>query len=202
MFGLVYLLAFGFYLLVSALVVQRTMKYARVNGKSAKRWGWSAALAMYLLVFWDWIPTMAVHQYYCATEAGFWIYKTPEQWVKENPGVMEALVGEKGASTARQGDMQNYTDIYYLNQRFNWIVKHNGQFLFNRWRHEQEVVDVKTADVLARYVDFSTSQTRRQAGWSGWKMWLDIRNCRDGKNDEGKIGEFMLKVKHSKENRQ
>jgi hypothetical protein len=201
MFGLVYLFAFGFYLLVSALVVQRTMKYARVNGKSAKRWGWSAALAMYLLVFWDWIPTMAVHQYYCATEAGFWIYKTPEQWVKENPGVMEALVGEKGASTARQGDMQNYTDIYFLNQRFNWIVKHNGQFLFNRWRHEQEVVDVKTADVLARYVDFSTSQTRRQAGWSGWKMWLDIRNCRDGKNDEGKIGEFMLKVKHPKENR-
>lgn len=202
MFGLVIFGAIGLYFLLSIWVVWRVMKYARVNGKSAKSWGWGAVLVMYLIPFWDWIPTVAVHQHYCATEAGFWVYKTPEQWVKENPGVMEALVAEKGASTARQGDMQNYTDTYILNQRFNWIVKHNGQFLFNRWRHEQEVVDTKTADVLARYVDFSTSQTRRKAGWSGWKMWLDIRHCRDGKNDEGKIGQFMLKLKnYSKENR-
>jgi len=46
---------------------------------------------MYNLVFWDLIPTLAMHKYYCANEAGFWVYKTPEQWVKENPGVAKTL---------------------------------------------------------------------------------------------------------------
>jgi len=82
-------------------------------------------------------------------------------------------------------------------------VKHNGQFLLNRWRHEQAVVDAHNGDVLARYIDFSTSQVRRQAGWSGWKMWLDVRHCRGGKNDEGKIEQFMLEAKNlSKGNKQ
>jgi len=151
---------------------------------------------MYLLVFWDHIPTVVAHRYYCEKEAGFWVYKTVEQWKAENPGVAETLVANRGAPSKRQGDMENYTDTYSLSSRFNWIVKHNGQFLFNRWRHEQEVVDVKTGDVLGRYVDFSTSQIRRQAGWSGWKMWLDVTHCSDGAMNQGKMGQFMLELKN------
>lgn len=150
---------------------------------------------MYLIPFWDWLPTVATHQYYCATEAGFWVYKTPEQWRKENPGVMEGLVANKGAPSTRQGDMQNYTDTYFVNQRFNLIVKNNGQFLFNRWRHEREIVDTKTHTVLARYVDFSTSQEQRQAGWSGWKFWLDSRNCIADRDQLIKFGKFYLQFK-------
>ena len=40
---------------------------------------------MYNLMFWGLIPTLAMHKYYCATHAGFWVYKTPEQWMKQNP---------------------------------------------------------------------------------------------------------------------
>ena len=185
------------YLLISIGVVAWAVSYAKKNGKSARKWGWSAALVMWLIPFWDWLPTVATHQYYCSTEAGFWVYKTLDQWKAENPGVMETLVVNKGEPSSRQGDMVNYSDTYFVNQRFNLIVKHNGQFPFNRWRHERELVDVKTYEVLARYVDFSTSQEQRQAGWSGWKFWLDSRNCISGRDELIKFGKFYLQFREA-----
>lgn len=175
------------YLFISIAVVKWAVRYAKKNGKSVKKWGWGAALIMYMIPFWDWLPTVAVHQYYCSTEAGFWVYKTVDQWKAQNPGEMEKLTPYKGPQTKRDGDMQNYTDTYYLNQRFNWVIKHNGKFFPNRWRYEQEIIDTHTNEVLARYVDFSTSQNRRQAGWSGWKSWLDNRNCNSGELNHEKM---------------
>jgi hypothetical protein len=90
------------------------------------------ALVMYHLVFWDWVPTVVAHQYYCATEAGFWVYKTVDEWKAENPGVMETLVASKGAPSARKGDMQNYTDTYFLNKRIHKLVKKTGPLLSSR----------------------------------------------------------------------
>jgi hypothetical protein len=105
MFGLAVLLAMGVYLLLSVGVVKWAIRYARDNGKSAKRWGWGAAFVMYSLVFWDWIPTIATHQYYCAKDSGFWVYKTLDQWKAENPGVMEGLVAQRVLSSVREGDI-------------------------------------------------------------------------------------------------
>jgi hypothetical protein len=111
--GLVVFAAMALYLFISIGVVALAVRYARKHGKSAKRWGWGAVLVMYLVPFWDWLPTVS-----------------------------------------RQGNMKNYVDSYHLNQRFKWVVRQNGPLLFNRWRHEQEVVDTKTNFVSARYVDF------------------------------------------------
>lgn len=176
MFGLAVLIVMGLYLLISFAVVHRAISYARRNGKSAKRWGWGAAFVMYSLVLWDWIPTVAAHQYYCATEAGFWEYKTPEQWKKENPGVMEALVANKGVPSTRQGDMENYVDTYFINQRIKKIVQ---QYRALSWltvhRHEQTILDNKTNEVIARYVDFGSYNAK----WGGLKFWMSIERCKD-----------------------
>lgn len=172
------------------VVVPLAVKHAAKHGYSKWRWGIGAFLLVYLPIFWDWIPTVAVHQFYCAKDSGFWVYKTLEQWKAENPGVIETLVANTGAPSTRQGYMENYTDTYFLNQRFNWIVKHNGQFLFNRWRHEQTLVDIKRNEVLARYVDFSTAQEQRQAGWSGWKFWLASDHCVWGGREESLMRQF------------
>ncbi len=179
--GFVIFSVMGVYFFISLVVVIGATKYAKKNKLSVKKWGWGAAFVMYMIPFWDWIPTVVAHKYYCEKEAGFWVYKTLDQWKAENPGVMEGLVEEEGAPSTKQGDMDNYTVTYFLNQRFNWVVKHNGRFLFNRWRHEQEAVDAKTDEVLARYINFSTSQERQQAGWNGWKFWLANRNCSGGR---------------------
>ena len=198
MFGLIVFGLLGIYLLLLIAVTRWGYRLAEKKGlPRKKRWLWAAGgfLIVYLPVFWDFIPTVAVHQYYCAKDSGFWVYKTLEQWKAENPGGMEGLVANKGAPSTRQGDMENYTDTYFLNQRFNWIVKHNGRFLFNRWRHEQEVVDTKTNEVLARYVDFSSSQERQQAGWNGWKFWLASRNCIGGEHNQGQMYSFEHNIR-------
>ncbi len=189
--GLVILGALALYLLVSIFVVIGAIKHAKNNGKSTKRWGWGAVLVMYLIPFWDWIPTVAVHQYYCATESGFWVYKTPDQWKAENPGVAETLVANKGASSKRQGDMTNYTDTYFLNQRFNWVVKKTGPLLLNRWRWEKEVIDTNTNEVLVRYVDFSTG-----SGFIGGpprmlRFWLQSEHCVGGQGHMYSMDTFV-----------
>jgi len=199
MFGLVAWMVLILYLWLLVWATKRGWRWGvEKKGWTGKKRYLGAAfgfLIVYLPVFWDWLPTVAVHQYYCAKDSGFWVYKSLDQWKVENPGVMETLVANKGAPSKRQGDMKNYTDTYFLNSRFNWVVKHNGKFLFNRWRHEQEVVDTKTNTVLARYVDYSTSQERQQAGWSGWKDWLARGHCSDGELHQGLMYEFEHSIR-------
>jgi len=197
--GFVIVVALGLYLLISMGVVAWAIKYAKKHGKSAKRWGWGAALGMYLLVFWDWIPTVTVHQYYCATEAGFWVYKTVDQWKKENPGVMEALVAnELSAPSSHQGDEDNWTNTYLLNQRINQVSKHQGPLLFYRWKYESELVDNRTNEVLARSVDFYTAQIRAGGGWHGWKFWLATDHCPSHRDGAIQFGSYLAQIKGAK----
>ena len=221
--GIIIVPAIALYLLISVGVVVWAIKHAKKNGKSVKRWGSSAALVMYLIPFWDWIPTVAVHQYYCATESGFWVYKTVDQWKAENPGVMEgldrnppdqfrisSLADNKKrylllpdgtnliASYDVRGDLMFVTFDksgdsagYWLNQRINWIINQVSYFPLNHMiREEQQVVDSKTGEKLARYVDFSTSHERRQAGWSGWKFWLQSDHCIGGGINQDNLRNF------------
>ena len=148
MFGLIVLVAMALYLSLLVWATRRGWRWGiEKRGWTGKRRWFGAAigfLIVYLPVFWDWIPTMAVHQYYCAKESGFWVYKTLEQWKQENPGVMETLVANKGEPSSRQGDMVNYTDTYFLSQRFNWVVKQSSFIsLLPIIRREQETVDIK-----------------------------------------------------------
>ncbi len=192
MFGLVVIFFIGLYLLISLLVIFFSARTARKHGRRGWVWGLVATFVMYNLVFWDWIPTVVMHNYECTTEAGYWVYKTPQQWEKENPGVLGTLVSPKNAPHTFEGstDSGNYTFVFFTNDRFRWVVKRSGPHFINLWREEQEFVDVKTGEVLAKYVDFSTSQIRRQAGWSGWKFWLDSPHCAGGGKNESLMRGF------------
>jgi len=195
MFGLLVLLGIGLYLLISFAVVHGAISYARRSGKSPKRWGWGAAFVMYSLVFWDWIPTIAAHQYYCATEAGFWAYKTPEQWKKENPGVMETLVANNIPITVKsQDDGSNWSSTEQLNQRINQVGTQSGPLLLHLWRYEAELVDNETNEVLVKSVDFSTSGRVQRADRS-WKFWLETRHCPAYKDRAIQFGKFLEQFK-------
>ncbi len=91
MLGIAVLFFVGLYLLLTLVVMLFSVRWARKHGRRSWVWGGVALLTMYHLMFWDLIPTLLIHKYYCATEAGFWVYKTQEEWVKENPGVLETL---------------------------------------------------------------------------------------------------------------
>lgn len=193
--GLVILGALALYLLISIFVVIGAIKHAKKTGKSAKRWGLSAALVMYLIPFWDWIPTVATHQYYCATESGFWVYKTVGQWNAENPGVMETLVANKGAPSRYEifNDGHGVKDIYMLNDRFHWtIMKLDVSSWLPIMRFQQEVLDAKKGTVLAQYVDFSTGNSiKNTVGPPGpVKFWLHSRHCINGGSNQDSLRNF------------
>ncbi|MEO6976087.1 MAG: hypothetical protein ABI144_09505, partial [Gallionella sp.] len=174
MIGLMYLVFFAVYLLVSVAAVRGAIGYARKNGKSAKRWGWGAAFVMYSLVFWDWIPTVAVHQYYCAKDSGFWVYKTLDQWKAENPGVAETLVANKNSpyKSEQFDDGYGTTKTYFLNERFTWSITKQDMFgLLPIVREEQLVRDVAKNEVLARYVDFWTGNSIEHFVSMPYKFW-------------------------------
>lgn len=84
MMGFMVLMFFVIYFAISLWVIFSVLNWAHKNKRSGW-WGVLAAFVMYNLVFWDWIPTLIVHKHYCDTQAGFWVYKTPEQWKRENP---------------------------------------------------------------------------------------------------------------------
>ncbi|MDO9371420.1 MAG: hypothetical protein Q7U07_02350 [Gammaproteobacteria bacterium] len=196
MMGLAYLLAFAVYLLISLGVVRWAIRHARKNGKSVKRWGWGAALIMYGIVFWDWIPTLVTHHYYCATESGFWVYKTLDQWKAENPGVMERLVYNKGAPSTRQGDMDTFTDTYLLNQRINFIVQQSRVFSWLPvYRIEETVIDSKSNEVLVRDATFGSYD---RTG-SNLKFWMHIERCKtQNHRDQGSLGAIISQFEGAK----
>ncbi len=203
MFGLIVFGAMGLYLLLSIGVVVWAVRHARKHGKSTKRWGWGAAFVMYNLVFWDWLPTVAMHKYYCSTQAGFWVYKTLDQWKAENPGVLEALVANEGAPSENEQFDHGYgkTSTYLLNKRFNWIVtRQDISTLLPIIREEQQVKDLKKGEVLARYVGFSTGNSvKNTIGPPGpLRFWLTSSNCNGGQRNDSLMWQFTEKFMGAK----
>src|SRR5574340_1284981 len=85
----------GTALIITIIVMGISAYLARRKGKNPAKWALLSAFSLFVFVFWDYYPTKWTHQYYCEKEAGFWVYKTLNQWKAENPGVMETLVYNK-----------------------------------------------------------------------------------------------------------
>lgn len=188
MIGLMILLFFGMYLAAAIWVTRAAANWAGHNDRSRWRWGGLAAFVMYNLVFWDFIPTLVLHEYYCETQAGFWVYKTPKEWETENPGVAERLVPTKGAPTNQLG--------YILNQRFTWAIKQDD-FPLSLVRRTEEVIDMQTNTSMARYVDFKTGYgnfgTGGDGSWRVLKVWLADNHCAEGNLNKGKLSYLVDK---------
>ena len=179
--GLVIPGALVVYVIVLVAVTWFAYRWAAKRGlPRGKRWLAAAGgfLIVYLPVFWDHVPTLIAYKYYCEKEAGFWVYKTMDQWKAENPGVAETLVAYNDGRSAR--------GAYILNQRFNWAVKKNGPLWFNRWKWHHEVVDSKSGEALVRYIDFSTGNGNI-GGEPPLRFWLQSEHCSDGEPNYGKF---------------
>lgn len=192
--GLVIFGVMALYLLISIGIVRWAISYARRNGKSAKRLGWSAALVMYLIPFWDWLPTVATHQYYCAKDSGFWVYKTLDQWKVENPGVLETLTTQPVWPHKYIGNEKNYMVTESVNKRIDLITRKDGELFFHRWRWQRELVDTKTHELLARHVDFSTGNGH-VGGELELRFWLHNDHCSNGRDQAVNFGNFIEQFK-------
>jgi hypothetical protein len=175
MMGLLVILAGVVYLLISLSLIKLAAGKARQRGIAGWKWGVPAALGMYLLVFWDHLPTLIARQYYCQKEAGFTVYKTLDQWKQANPGVAGTLTYKQISDSETHDD--DY--IYHLNQRFDWRIDNERVFLSLR-RADNKIIDVSNGEVLARYVDFRSGWGNLAIGANTpreYKFWLLNNSC-------------------------
>ncbi|WP_321532219.1 hypothetical protein [uncultured Desulfuromonas sp.] len=150
MIGLMILAAFALYLALSYWVVSCTVKWARRTGHGVKRWAAAAILFMYLLMFWDHIPTLLLYHYYCDTKAGFWVYKTPEQWKTENPGVAETLTWRENSPSY---SAENIDMGYRLNERFAWVWQKSKTPIFPVGFTAESIVDLNTDTTVVKRIN-------------------------------------------------
>ena len=205
MIGLSYLAFFLLYFLTTALLTWFAVKAARRRSIAGWKWGVPTLLAMFLLVFWDWIPTLLLHRYYCTSEGGYTQYKTLEQWDAENPGVARTLQSSSSTKSTREGVRERYV----LNQRFAWDITNVSHPLHIRERDER-IVDTETGEVLASYVDYATDIHAIGLGprtIRDLKFWLNNKSCEKGNGRRTKpmkfeFNKFMYLVQHQREYQQ
>lgn len=174
---LIMMAAFSAYLAVSVCVVWGTVRWARMTGRNPKRWGVAAALCMYLLVFWDHVPTILLHKYYCATKAGFWVYKTPEQWKAENPGVAETLTWRR-ISANYSGPDKSWG--LRLNERFVLVHKNLKSFLFPVYVDYESILDLKNNESIVKRISVWSGYRSLVLGGEDWrllKFWVGAKPC-------------------------
>lgn len=147
MFGLMVLAALAAYFAISVGVVLFVVLQAKKRNRNPVLWGIIAGLIMYNLVFWDYLPTLIVFNHKVKTESGFWVYKTPDQWKIENPGVAENLTWlENSPHYEAPGILLGRK----LNERIGWWhVKHRTQIL-DITTTDELVVDLKNNEVLLK----------------------------------------------------
>ncbi|MEW8350916.1 MAG: hypothetical protein AB2689_07385 [Candidatus Thiodiazotropha taylori] len=178
--GFIILIGLVVYLIISIAMIYFGIRYARKKGKPGWKGGLLAAIAMYLIVLWDFIPFHIAHKYYCATEGGFTVYKTLEEWKMENPGVADILTYKRSSDYEKSDNKERYI----LNQRFVWDITTEKNFL-GVIKSDNRVIDTKTNEILAQYVDFNSGQSSLEPDKiRDFKIWIFKTSCEP---DGGKI---------------
>jgi hypothetical protein len=177
--AIVILLIVGGYLTLAIFAVRGVVRWAGRNGYTkGQRWLWGTgvALVFYLVPFWDWVPTVVAHQYFCATEAKFEVRKTLEQWKTENTKIIANLRHDRDAKIVKAGPYYRYP----LNQRLASERIDPHEVFLTIKRTEGRIVDIENGEVLASYVDFVASGND--------KFWLRTGRCR---GESRGTGSFM-----------
>ena len=173
MMGLMALGFFAVYLALSMWAVTATSGWAKANNRKPWLWGSLAAFVMYNLMFWDLIPTLVMHKYYCDTQAGFWVYKTPEQWVKENPN-LELKPSDK---QTYEGTDNDHVATEFINQRMNYVSKINpASAWLPIYKMENYLEDSTTKKMLILYKNYIVGYRERN-GVGQLKLWMKSEDC-------------------------
>ena len=176
------LMVLGFsvvYLAASVWAVKAASSWAKANNKKPWLWGGLAAFVMYNLVFWDLIPTLVAHKYYCETQAGSWVYKTPEQWKTEN----SYLELKPSNRRTYEGTDNDHIATESINHRMNYVSKMNpaGAWL-PIYKTENYLENSETKQILIQRKDYFSGYRERN-GVGQLKLWMAGKGCLDNRKD-------------------
>lgn len=206
MIGIMMLLVAGTYIAIWILVVRFSYRLTfRVTESKKKSFSIATAffLIMYLIPFWDLIPTLIMHKYYCNTQAGLWIYKTPEEWISENPDSLDLGELKERERVKIEGSSDSWKK-YHVNDRFVYEVNRSVSVFLSINLEEKIFRDKKVDKPLIRKVDFWIGSKRASipSGGSleGWRQlfvfeWLGRGKCEaDGASDDFKVIENKFRM--------
>lgn len=179
MIGLIVLIVSVVYFALLIWATRSAYRWAKKRGWSrGKCWGAAVGgfLVVYLPVFWDHIPTLIAHKYYCEKEAGFWVYKTPEQWKKENPEVALIKDGKTRYETLRHDEYMRISRVW-VNERLYLQNMSNDEYAHAISRYEMIFADATTGSELAKSIDFrrgygAALMTGQGRPFQELKFWL------------------------------
>ncbi|WP_139271089.1 hypothetical protein [Atopomonas hussainii] len=177
MIGLIYLVLLLVYLGMSICLTYLAYRYTAVRYSKGWVGGWLAALTMYSLVFWDWIPTYVVHKYYCSTQAGFWVYKSPDQWIKENPDMVGRKWGDDFMVRVESISADSWR-VWYSDAIYRETVQQSDYAGGLLKRTEGVLIDSRNKSVLSRVVQFQkineSAVSLGSARIRDFKIWLAV----------------------------
>jgi hypothetical protein len=174
MIAIAYFFALCVYLALAFFVTRAAVRAARRRGISGWKWGVPVALALYLVVFWDHVPTLLLHEYKCAKEMRLDVVMTPEEWRRKNPDEeVRPFVGKSSFYASREAAG------FWLNQRFaniRWVEQ--LPILPVRVVHEA-VIDMKGNIVVVENVSVTSGYSVFGSGdgWNAMKFWMGRKTC-------------------------
>lgn len=181
MIGLMYLLAGALYLLVLVKVVSFAWRKGLAGGSRKRAWAYGVLgfLAVYLPVFWDHIPTLVMHRYYCAKDGGVHVYKDPQEWLAEHAGELEKLRVVSGGEHVGKMLPDGWERSHLINKNiaFDALYQRSSDFLgVDLGLDARRLVDIVENKVLVSYKNYGTY---RGFSSGGIKFWLNLTDCDD-----------------------
>ncbi|MGC4395385.1 hypothetical protein [Hydrogenophaga sp. T2] len=177
MLGLMYLGAAALYLSLMFFVVRWAWRRGRQNdGSVLKSMGFGALgfLAVYLLAFWNVVPSAVIYRKACEQDAGFQAFIDPKDWVASHQVRIQELRGidpeAKSKSWKTSSGFSRYEHMGGL-LADDHRSSRTEVFALEMLRSETRIVDAETDQVLAQAVDYSLG-TRDDA-----RIWLTRRSC-------------------------
>jgi hypothetical protein len=178
MMALAYLGAAALYFSLMFFVVRFAWRKGKAHGRSTSRaigFACVGFLAVYLPLFWNWIPVVLTHRSLCNKEAGFTAYVTPEQWVAENRDQLQKLVDvdlEKVIDKSKPHDENAHWYKFYGGM----LQRKTENSSFQRYgmtfrSQESKLIDVQTGKVLTKGVSHSVGSRE------DIRLWLHISGC-------------------------
>jgi hypothetical protein len=141
-------------------------------------------------VFWDVFPTLIAHHYYCATDAGVWVYKAPQQWYAEKMGKAPKMTKTLVATAEERLRSFKWEDRELLSHGLDLESQDVPVFLgvvLERWR----VIDQNTFEVLAEHRYYSAFNK-----WGNYKRLIFARpSCSNMKNTTPSFAEIIEEFK-------
>ena len=171
MLGLMYLGAAILYLALMFFVVRAAWHAGRAKGGSiGKGVGFAllAFLAVYMPVFWSFLPTVLVHQQLCARDAGFRAVIAADQWLEANHDQVMQRRELNASDLVRLPDtadgyerMAMLRGAIFSDFKATKISKYGVTLTRLEWRK----VDASTNRTLAVAVDYTTGAPEDARVW-------------------------------------